>query len=108
LVENNPSIAMEPHDDVTLPRYLRPYGIYPYPTQDRYGGERFMPFNPGTHYILRFADDVSGTDWYTKYSINVKEGLDHCATYSIGFHYMDSQETVRIHALLHGLCTDQR
>jgi glycoprotein-N-acetylgalactosamine 3-beta-galactosyltransferase len=90
-------------EDTMVARVLRNYGIYPYETKDEFGGERYMPFMPGHHYGYRLPSDPS-QDWYALYSINIKEGLDHCAARSIAFHYVKDNGMKRLFALLYHLC----
>jgi glycoprotein-N-acetylgalactosamine 3-beta-galactosyltransferase len=91
-------------EDTMVARIFRHFGVYPYETKDESGGERYMPFTPGHHYGYRMPSDPS-TDWYARYSINIKEGADHCAKYSVAFHYAKGMDMKRYHALLYGLCT---
>jgi glycoprotein-N-acetylgalactosamine 3-beta-galactosyltransferase len=95
-----PPAHMDPNDDVMLPRFLRFYGVHLYPTQDSNGGERFMPFSPGTHYTMQMANAPE----HAKYYINTIDGVDHCATYSISFHYITSSMMRQIHSHLYGFC----
>lgn len=90
-------------EDVMIGRTLRKLGIFPYETKDESGGERYMHFTPGQHYTYR--KDVK-FDWYARYSMNVKEGLDHCAKRSVAFHYIKGDLMFRLHALLYGLCAN--
>jgi hypothetical protein len=77
--------------------------VFPYETKDEFGGERYMPFLPGHHYGYRMPQDKK-KDWYAMYSINIKEGKDHCAARAVAFHYVKDDVMKRIHALLYGLC----
>jgi len=90
-------------EDTMVARVFKNFGIVPYETKDEKGGERYMPFMPGHHYGYRMPKDHS-TDWYAKYSINIKEGLDHCAAKSVAFHYVKGPAMWRLHALLYHLC----
>jgi glycoprotein-N-acetylgalactosamine 3-beta-galactosyltransferase len=90
-------------EDTMIAHVFRNFGIYPYETKDETGGERYMPFMPGHHYGYRMPEDHS-KDWYARYSINIKEGVDHCAARSIAFHYIKSEAMTRLHALLYHLC----
>jgi len=113
--------------------FRKKFGVYPYDTQDEAGRERYMvcnsllfpllfplcitrcvsqsnttwsiaqPFMPGHHYGYKLPDDPS-KDWYAKYSINIKEGPDHCAAKSVAFHYVKDDAMYRLHALLYHLC----
>lgn len=44
------------------------------------------------------------SDWYANYSIDIKEGLDHCAARSVAFHYIKGPLMKRLHAILYGYC----
>lgn len=90
-------------EDTMVAKVLRRYNIFPYDTKDEAGGERYMPFMPGHHYGYHLPEDVE-TDWYAKYSINIKEGVDHCAARSVAFHYVKQNDMIRLHALLYKLC----
>jgi hypothetical protein len=84
-------------------KLLREYNIFPYDTKDEAGGERYMPFMPGHHYSYQMPADKQ-SDWYAKYSINIKTGPDHCAARSVAFHYVKEQDMLRLHAMLYKLC----
>lgn len=90
-------------EDTMIAKAFRKHGVYPYDTKDEQGGERYMPFMPGHHYGYRLPKDVSN-DWYAKYSIDIKEGPDHCAVQSVAFHYVKEFAMYRLHALLYKLC----
>ena len=90
-------------EDCMVARALRKHGIFPYETKDENGGERYMPFMPGAHYNYVMPKDPS-KDWYAKYSIDIKFGLDHCAGKSVAFHYAKKDAKKRLHAILYGLC----
>jgi len=77
--------------------------ILPYDTKDDAGGERYMPFLPGDHLSYRLPDDPK-KDWYAKYSIDIKEGLNHCSPQSVAFHYVKGDMMKRLFALAYGLC----
>lgn len=95
-------------EDTMVARILKKYGVLPYETKDEYGAERYMPFNPGHHLTYRLPKNIKNikdsNDWYYKYSINIKEGLDHCSTNSIAFHYIKDDVMRRFYALLYNLC----
>jgi glycoprotein-N-acetylgalactosamine 3-beta-galactosyltransferase len=109
VVEGLPKIFPHAHtfsEDTMIARVLRQgFGVYPYETKDETGGERYMPFMPGHHYGYRMPADPS-QDWYARYSINIKTGLDHCAARSVAFHYVKGTSMYRLHALLYHLCPD--
>jgi len=96
--------AVTSMEDVMVARILRQYGVYPYETKDEAGGERYMPFSPGYHYSYRMPAADHYQDWYAKYSIDSKEGLDHCASRSVAFHYVKDDMMYRLYALLYHLC----
>jgi glycoprotein-N-acetylgalactosamine 3-beta-galactosyltransferase len=92
-------------EDTMVARAFKSMGVYPYETKDENGGERYMPFIPGHHYGYRLPTNI-GTDWYARYSINIKEGVDHCAARSVAFHYVKGTAMKRLHALLYHLCPE--
>lgn len=84
--------------------------VVPYDTKDDAGGERYMPFTPGHHFnyylpkkIVRSPKE-EGYDWYANYSIDIKEGVEHCSPQSIAFHYVKGDMMKRLFALAYGLC----
>jgi glycoprotein-N-acetylgalactosamine 3-beta-galactosyltransferase len=93
-------------EDTFIAKIFRKFGVYPYDTKDDDGGERYMPFQPGHHwgYRLPKGDPMKQKDWYPKYSINIKEGKDHCAAQSVAFHYITSYQMQRFFAMLHNQC----
>ena len=90
-------------EDTMVARCLLKSGVVPYDTKDDKGGERYMPFSPGHHLNYLPPDDVN-KDWYAKYSIDVKWGLDHCAAKSVAFHYAKPELMRNMHAILYGYC----
>lgn len=71
-------------EDTMVARVFKKYNVFPYETKDKNGGERYMPFLPGHHYGYRLPKS-SDTDWYAKYSINIKEGkFFKCSCHSMG------------------------
>jgi len=92
-------------EDVMVAECFREYGVYPYETKDEFGGERYMPFSPGTHYEYK-PPGPNERGWYNQYSIGkIKEGLDHCSKDSIAFHYIGPELMRRMHAILYNNCT---
>jgi glycoprotein-N-acetylgalactosamine 3-beta-galactosyltransferase len=107
--------------------------VFPYDTKDEHGGERYMPFavsiivsivsliinstshsnidsytilshpQPAHHLSYKIPKDVK-SDWYANYSIDIKEGLDHCAARSVAFHYIKGDLMKRMYAILYGYC----
>jgi len=90
-------------EDVTVAACLREHGIHPFDTQDDWGRERFLPFTPGQH--LRYRVPPKNPDWYAKYSIGLKTGLDAVSVDAISFHYVKVDIMYKIHSLLH-FCND--
>lgn len=92
-------------EDTMVARTFKKFGILPYETKDETGAERYMPFMPGHHFSYIIPKEYSmKTDWYATYSINIKEGLDHCAARSIAFHYVKGDAMKRFYSMLYGLC----
>lgn len=77
--------------------------VFPFDTKDEKGGERYMPFAPMHHLNYHIPEEVK-SDWYANYSIDIKEGLDHCAARSVAFHYIKGDMMKRMHAILYGHC----
>lgn len=90
-------------EDTMVARTFKKYGVVPYETKDENGSERYMPFTPGHHLTYRLPKNPS-QDWYATYSINIKEGYEHCSKYSIAFHYVKGPVMKRFYAILYGLC----
>jgi len=91
-------------EDVMVAKCLREnIDVYPYDTKDEDGGERYMPFQPQHHLTYKIPKGETD-DWYANYSINIKEGFDHCAAKSVAFHYIKPNLMKRMHAILYGLC----
>ncbi len=80
--------------------------VLPYDTKDDAGGERYMPFNPGHHWGYRLPENPKD-DWYAMYSIDIKEGPEHCSPQSIAFHYIKGPMMKRLFALAYGLCPEE-
>uniref|UniRef100_A0A7R9WZP1 Hexosyltransferase n=2 Tax=Craspedostauros australis TaxID=1486917 RepID=A0A7R9WZP1_9STRA len=92
-------------EDTMVARVLRKFDIYPYNTQDEEGSERYMPFLPGHHLNYRLPKDMSKTkDWYAKYSIDIREGKEHCSKRSVAFHYVKDEMMKRLFALAYNKC----
>jgi len=90
-------------EDTMVAKIFRKYGILPYDTKDADGGERYMPFLPGHHWGYHLPKDPS-KDWYAKYSINIKEGPEHCSPKSLAFHYVKEKMMKRLFALAYNKC----
>lgn len=93
-------------EDTMVAKIFRKMGVFVYDTKDDDGGERYMPFLPGHHWGYRLPKDPA-KDWYAKYSINIKEGPEHCSPKSIAFHYVKDQMMKRLFALAYGLCPEK-
>mmetsp|Transcript_8318 Transcript_8318/g.18153 ORF Transcript_8318/g.18153 Transcript_8318/m.18153 type:complete len:533 (-) Transcript_8318:47-1645(-) len=49
------------------------------------------------------------SDWYPVYTPHkLKTGLAHCAQHSVAFHYVKGDLMRRIHAILYGLCKEEK
>jgi glycoprotein-N-acetylgalactosamine 3-beta-galactosyltransferase len=92
-------------EDTMVAKLLRKIdGVVPYDTKDDAGGERYMPFLPGHHYSYQLPKKPT-KDWYANYSIDIKEGPEHCSPQSVAFHYVkDDMMMKRLFALAYGLC----
>ena len=64
------------------------------------------PFQPGHHYAYRLPADKT-KDWYASYSINIKEGKEHCSPRSVAFHYIKGDMMKRLHAMFYHLCPEE-
>ncbi len=75
-------------------------------SKDDEGGERYMHFDPEYHLNYRRPKKLTRKDWYAKYSVGIKYGLDHCAAKSVAFHYyIKGNMMKRLHAILvYGMC----
>lgn len=93
-------------EDTMVAKIFRKLGVLPYDTKDEDGGERYMPFLPGHHWGYRMPKDTA-KDWYAKYSINIKEGPEHCSPKSVAFHYVKDEMMKRLFALAYGLCPEK-
>ena len=90
-------------EDVMNAQCFRNKGVFPYETKDEKGGERYMPFTPEHHLNYRIPADKE-KDWYAKYSLNIKEGLDHCSADAVAFHYIPTDLMAQMHSVLYGYC----
>ena len=90
-------------EDTMVAKVFRKLGVYPYETKDENGSERYMPFLPGHHYSYRLPANPQD-DWYAKYSINIKQGAEHCSPRSVAFHYVKENMMKRLHVLLYHKC----
>ena len=93
-------------DTMAATLFKRIDNIVPYDTKDNEGGERYMPFMPGDHLLYRMPEDHS-KDWYATYSIDIKEGLEHCSPQSVAFHYVKGEAMRRLFALAYGMCPNK-
>jgi glycoprotein-N-acetylgalactosamine 3-beta-galactosyltransferase len=92
--------------DTMVAKLFRKMGVYPYDTKDENGGERYMPFMPGHHWGYRLPKNPE-KDWYAKYSIDIKEGPEHCSPQSVAFHYVKGDNMKKLFALAYDLCSKQ-
>eukprot|EP00980_Cylindrotheca_fusiformis_P005589 scaffold1184_cov132-Cylindrotheca_fusiformis.AAC.10 len=91
-------------EDTMVARVFRKMDVLPYDTKDEDGGERYMPFMPGHHWGYHLPKNPE-KDWYAKYSINIKEGPEHCSPQSVAFHYVKTGANMkRFFALAYDLC----
>jgi len=67
-----------------------------------------MLFNPGHHYSFCLPKDGMGDDWYVEYSIDIKEGENHCSPQSIALHYIKGHLMKRLFSLAYGLCPKEQ
>jgi glycoprotein-N-acetylgalactosamine 3-beta-galactosyltransferase len=95
-------------EDTMVAKLFRKMGVLAYDTKDEDGGERYMPFLPGHHWGYKLPKDPANSkDWYAKYSINIKEGPEHCSPKSLAFHYVKDKMMKRLFALAYGLCSEK-
>lgn len=87
-------------EDVNVANCLKVSGgITPYDTRDRLERERFHPFNPGNH--LDYRIPLKNSDWYPKYSPNLKIGFECCSEQSVSFHYLKEKALYDIYNYLY-------
>ena len=91
-------------EDVQVALCLSKEGVLPYDTRDEEGRERFLPFMAGHHYNYRPPKKNPMSDWYVRYSVDLKLGKDCCSQSSVTFHYILPQLMYRYEALLYDLC----
>jgi len=109
-------------EDVMVARVFRQFGVYPYPTKDETGAERYNVFSPGKHYRYQMLPNANWRDrpyfdpygiylrvrgwidWYSLYHTNSKQGLDHSSRSSVAFHEIYGDDMYRLTALLYNLC----
>jgi len=93
-------------EDTMGARIFKKFDVLPYDTKDETGGERYMPFMPGNHYGYKLppGDPMDSNDWYAKYSIDIKEGPDHCSAQSVAFHYVKGEAMYRLYVLMYHMC----
>jgi len=93
-------------EDVMVAQCLRnKVKVFPYDTKDEGGSERYMPFLPANHLSYKIPADKKDYDWYDTYSIDIKEGIEHCSKKSVAFHYIKPPLMKRMHAILYGHCS---
>mmetsp|Transcript_19576 Transcript_19576/g.30163 ORF Transcript_19576/g.30163 Transcript_19576/m.30163 type:complete len:932 (+) Transcript_19576:234-3029(+) len=92
-------------EDTMIAKLFRKMNVFPYDTQDEEHGERYMPFMPGHHYGYKLPKDpMNSKDWYAKYSIDIKQGPEHCSPRSVAFHYVKDEVMKRLFLLAYKLC----
>mmetsp|Transcript_42166 Transcript_42166/g.101416 ORF Transcript_42166/g.101416 Transcript_42166/m.101416 type:complete len:1036 (-) Transcript_42166:81-3188(-) len=92
-------------EDTMVAKLFRKFGVEPYDTKDDDGGERYMPFAPGHHYGYKLPPNPKESkDWYAKYSIDIKEGPEHCSPKSVAFHYIKDDMMERMFMLAYNMC----
>jgi hypothetical protein len=111
VVEGLPNYFPHAHtfsEDTMIAKIFRKFGVLPYDTKDDDGGERYMPFAPGHHYTYKLppGDPLQSKDWYAKYSINIKEGPEHCSPRSVAFHYIKDDMMERLFMLAYHMCPE--
>lgn len=85
-------------EDVMVAQCLKKKAkLLPRDTRDDRGRERFHPFTPGQHLTIKSGP----SDWYSKYSIELKEGEDCCSPDSVAYHYVKPDLMRHMDALLH-------
>jgi len=87
-------------EDVNVASCLKMDGIFPFDTRDEAGSERFLLFTPALHLNWRPPSKNPEKDWYYKYSIELKIGIDCCSTSAVAFHYVKKPLMYRLYALL--------
>jgi hypothetical protein len=68
-----------------------------------------LAFTPEHHLTYRLppeADRKDSQDLYVKYSIDIKEGLDHSAANAATFHYVDKDLMTRMYSILYEYCSE--
>merc|ERR1740123_743310 len=94
-------------EDVMVAQCFRnKLNVFPYDTKDEEGSERYMPFTPGNHLLYKIPENEEDYEWYDHYSIDIKEGFEHCSKTSVAFHYINSDLMKRMHAILYGDCKE--
>jgi glycoprotein-N-acetylgalactosamine 3-beta-galactosyltransferase len=111
VVEGFPNYFPHAHtfaEDTMVAKLFRKLGVLPYDTKDHDGGERYMPFLPGHHYSYKLPENPKESkDWYAKYSINIKEGIYHCAPRAVAFHYVKDDMMERLFMLAYDMCPEE-
>ncbi|KAG7362007.1 hypothetical protein IV203_025673 [Nitzschia inconspicua] len=80
-------------EDTMVSKILQKLDVLPYDTKDEDGGERYMPFMPGFHWSYRLPKDpLNSKEWYAEYSINIKEGAEHCSPKKCGIPSCEGRE----------------
>ncbi|KAJ9444105.1 Glycoprotein-N-acetylgalactosamine 3-beta-galactosyltransferase 1 [Diplonema papillatum] len=92
-------------EDRNVALCFRAIQLFPHDTRDAKREERFMPFTPDLHYVYRIAT-AQKNDWYKRYSIGLKEGIESASEEAVSFHYLKPPAMRRLHALLYS-CREQ-
>ena len=108
-VLNSQLETCQPHlkgfwEDVMVNKCLKKKGVTPYDTRDDKGRERFMPFKPGHHLHYALPKNNPESDWYVKYTVDLKLGKECCSEESATFHYIEPDLMKRLYSLTYGLC----
>jgi glycoprotein-N-acetylgalactosamine 3-beta-galactosyltransferase len=93
-------------EDVMVARCLKNEGVHAYDTRDGQGAERFHPFTPGHHLHYAAPKKNPESDWYIKYTIDLKFGMDCCSEESLSFHYVKPDLMQKLYRFVYGLCSD--
>ena len=84
--------------DLVAARCLAKVGVFPEDTRDgEEGGERFHPFQPHVH----LSYQKSTADWYSQYSVGLREGQQCCSNESLTFGGFATAQMRDLHAFLH-------
>jgi len=88
--------GLEMPGDLTLGDCLRLEGVVAIDTRDDAGAERFNPFPPDVH----FAHQRTETDWYSRYSPDLRDGAEGCSRSAISFGELDADAIPELDGLV--------